>query len=80
LYHPPKRKKDTPLAAIKAFCYYCLGEVWEDGEKITDGLNPGKDCNVKDCPLFDYRTGRGPKKNMSDADKAKFVERMKGAC
>ena len=60
IYEPVKRAKDTPLAAIHAYCKWCLGEVLEDGVRSGDGLTPGKDCRSKECPLYDFRTGRNP--------------------
>lgn len=76
-YFPPKATKPTPLAAIRAWCLHCLGETYDaKGNKYSDGLTPGKDCHEKFCPLFPYRTGRGPRKNMSDHERKAIGERL----
>jgi len=64
----PRPTKDTPLAAIRAYCLGCMGESYDaDGNRFSDGLTPGRDCHNKDCPLYPYRTGRRPRRAAAAA-------------
>ena len=44
-------EKRTPVRAIRAMCVRCMG----------DNTYLPKACEVKDCPLWPYRTGHKPK-------------------
>lgn len=46
--------KRTPLKAIRAKCLDCVaGQVLEINK-----------CHIEKCPLWEYRTGHRPSKNM----------------
>ena len=63
--------KQTPLQAIKKFCYECSGE---DNKEVEM-------CPSKKCPLYIYRNGKDPKlkKTLTEAEKAKLKDRLKGS-
>ena len=50
-------KVETPLRAIKIYCLGCQG--WQRTEV--------KECPTVDCPLWVYRRGRRPTKEMLEA-------------
>ena len=47
-----KSGKLTPMKAIRLLCVDCSGYVVADV----------RDCVIPDCPLYDYRLGRNPKR------------------
>jgi len=62
----------SPIKTIRAHCLDCSG-----GSSKEVGL-----CQCTTCILFDWRFGIDPrraKRTMSDEDKAKTSERLKGA-
>ena len=80
LYYPPQAKKKSPLSAINAWCRHCLGETYdaETHEVFTDGVQP-RDCENKFCPLWPYRTGRGPRtttRHLTTEQKRTVAERL----
>lgn len=57
----------TPLKAIKAKCLECsCGQITEV-----------KNCPIKDCSLWEYRTGHGQKKTLSDEDREILRQRAR---
>ncbi len=48
----------TLIRRVKLYCTWCIGDA------------PPVECTVKCCPLWAYRTGRGPKKPRSAAQLA----------
>jgi hypothetical protein len=53
------KSETTPLRAIKSFCKWCCGRLWdEETEKYLQETTPGSGCKNKDCDLWRYRTGR----------------------
>ena len=44
----PAEKRRSPVQAIRAYCVYCVG----------DGAP--RECTMKACPLFVFRTGHDP--------------------
>lgn len=57
----------TPLKAIKAKCLECsCGQITEV-----------KNCPIKDCSLWEYRTGHGQKKTLSDEDREMLRQRAR---
>ena len=61
--------KQTPLQAIKKFCYECSGEDNKEVER----------CPSEKCPLYIYRNGKDPskKKTYTDEEKKAMSDRMK---
>ena len=65
-----KGERNCASAAIKAKCFDCCA-YYEDGKV---------DCGVKDCPLYPwmpYRTEKGPKKEMTEAQKSALAAARK---
>jgi hypothetical protein len=57
----------TPLKAIRGKCLdCCCGQA-----------NEVKLCPSTDCPLYEYRFGKGAKKELSEEKRAELSERMK---
>lgn len=48
-------EKRTPVRAIRAMCVNCMG----------GNVQEPKNCEVRHCPLWPYRTGHKPR---TDAD------------
>lgn len=48
----------TPIKAIRAKCMDCSCESFIEV----------RECNVTDCPLYPYRMGHRPKKNVSGSE------------
>ncbi len=44
----PKSKGPNKLKCIHDYCYECAGDSWKE---VTL-------CHLKDCPLWEYRTGQ----------------------
>ena len=63
--------KQTPLQAIKKFCYECSGK---DNKEVEM-------CPSKKCPLYIYRYGKDPKlkKTLTEEEKSKLKDRLKGS-
>ena len=59
----------TPLKAIRAKCLdCCCGQA-----------NEVKLCPFTRCALYEYRTGHGPKKQLTDEQRAEIASRFKNA-
>ena len=56
----------TPLKAIKSYCIGCSG----------DSKHEVKECPIKDCELYNFRFGKGPKKNLTDEQRQKLRDRF----
>lgn len=57
----------TPLKAIRAKCLdCCCGQA-----------NEVKICEIHDCPLYEYRFGKGHKRNYTEEQRAEASARMK---
>ena len=63
--------KQTPLQAIKKFCYECSGE---DNKEVEM-------CPSEKCPLYIYRNGKDPKlkKTLTEEEKVKLKDRLKSS-
>ena len=61
--------KQTPLQAIKKFCFECSGR---NSKAVAV-------CSNAKCPLYVYRNGKDPKlkKTLTEEEKAKLTERFK---
>lgn len=61
--------KQSPLQAIKNFCFDCSGR----NSKEVDM------CSNAKCPLYIYRKGKDPKrkKTLTEEEKVKLTERLK---
>ena len=61
--------KQTPLQAIKKFCYECSGQDNKEVEMFPS----------EKCPLYIYRNGKDPnkKKTYTDEEKKAMSDRMK---
>lgn len=59
----------TPIKAIRANCLDCMC-----GQANEVAL-----CPSVDCPLYSYRTGHGPKKELTDEQKAKKLANFNSA-
>ena len=59
----------TPLKAIRAKCLDCCC-----GQSIEVKL-----CPIDDCPLYAYRFGRGPKREITEAQRRASIENLKRA-
>jgi len=65
-----KGERNCASAAIKAKCFDCCA-YYEDGKY---------DCEIKGCPLYPwmpYRTEKGPKKEMTEAQKSALAAARK---
>ena len=61
--------KQSPLKAIKQFCYECSGENRAEVKR----------CSSKDCPLKPFRTGKNPflkKREMTPEQKEQARQRL----
>lgn len=58
----------TPLESIKRFCYECSGEYKSEVRL----------CQLKDCPLHEFRSGKGNRKMiLTDIERKRRSEQMK---
>ena len=65
-------QKQSPLKAIKQYCYECSGENRAEVKR----------CSSPDCPLKPFRTGRNPftkKREMTPEEKEQAIERLRKA-
>jgi hypothetical protein len=47
-----KKNYLTPIKAIRKFCIDCSG----------GSIKEVRECIIKDCPLFDFRLGKNPRR------------------
>lgn len=56
--------KRTPIKAIRAKCLDCVcGQIYEINK-----------CHIEDCPLWEYRTGHRPSKDVCVGDDSSLEE------
>jgi hypothetical protein len=63
--YPEFPPRTTLLRRVKLYCTWCLGDA------------PPLECTVTCCPLWAYRTGRGPKRPRSAAQLAHTANLLK---
>lgn len=64
----------TPLRAIRAKCMDCVC-----GQSLEVKLCPCDGTQSTYCPLYPYRLGRGPKREMTEAQRQASANNFKRA-
>lgn len=67
----PETSRTNPVKAIRLKCLDCSGGSSAEVEK----------CDLKKCALWPFRFGKNPfrtKRELSDEEKARLQERMRG--